>query len=378
MPHPQPPDGAPPARPCASATAVRWIGIAAILGLVLGGAVTGCSTMGYYWQAFDGQMALNSQSRPIPEVIQDPKTGAELKARLEQVREIREFASRQLDLPDNGSYRRYADLKRRYVVWNVFAAPEFSVEPREWCFPIAGCVGYRGYFEEAQASEFAAGLGQEGLDVYIAGVPAYSTLGWFDDPVLNTFVNYPDTDLARLIFHELSHQVAYAPGDSTFNESFATTVETEGVERWIGQHGTPAQRDAFQASQRRRAQFAELVTSYRERFAAAYAEAGSDDARLAAKRRLQEQMRTDYARLKESWGGYAGYDWWFAQPLNNAQLASVALYTQLVPAFEKLLDACARNLPCFYARVKELARLPEAERRAQLQEALGEGVKREG
>ena len=207
MPHPQPPDGAPPARPCASATAVRWIGIAAILGLVLGGAVTGCSTMGYYWQAFDGQMALNSQSRPIPEVIQDPKTGAELKARLEQVREIREFASRQLDLPDNGSYRRYADLKRRYVVWNVFAAPEFSVEPREWCFPIAGCVGYRGYFAEAQAREFAAGLGQEGLDVYIAGVPAYSTLGWFDDPYEFDEKNYRIIGRRRKKIYRLGDEV---------------------------------------------------------------------------------------------------------------------------------------------------------------------------
>lgn len=351
---------------------LRWpprpLACFALAGLVLALFAGGCATsLGYYWQALDGQMALAREARPIGEVIGDPLTDEEIRAKLARVQEIREFASRELGLPDNGSYRRYADLKRRYVVWNVFAAPEFSVDPREWCFPVAGCVGYRGYFSEADARAFAGGLAKQGMDAYVGGVPAYSTLGWLDDPVLNTFIHYPEAELARLIFHELSHQVVYAPGDSMFNESFAVSVENEGVERWIAAHGTDAQRAGFQAAQRRKREFAELVTSYRARFAEAYAAAPDDAQRRAAKARLQGQMRDDYARLKQSWDGFAGYDWWFAQPLNNAQLASVALYTELVPGFERLLAECKGDLPCFYARVKDLARLPETDRRAQLQ-----------
>jgi predicted aminopeptidase len=335
--------------------------------LCLGGAVTGCSTtLGYYWQAFDGQMALVREARPIAELIDDPLTVDVLKGKLERVRDIRDFASRELGLPDNGSYRRYADLRRPYVVWNVFATPEFSVEPKEWCFPVAGCVGYRGYFSEADARGFAQDQAKAGLDVFVGGVPAYSTLGWLDDPVLNTFIHYPETELARLIFHELSHQVAYAPGDSMFNESFAVTVENAGVERWVAQRGSAEQRGAFQAGQRRKRDFAELVARYRERFAAAYAASAHTDERRAAKARLQEQMRAEYAQLKETWGGFAGYDWWFDGPLNNAQLASVALYTELVPGFERLLQESGGDLPAFYAKVKALARLPEAQRRARL------------
>jgi predicted aminopeptidase len=349
------------------ALAALLAAVAAALVLLAGGCST---TLGYYWQAFDGQMTVVREARPIEKVLEDPLTGDALKAKLERVREIRAFASRELGLPDNGSYRRYADLKRRFVVWNVFAAPEFSVEPKEWCFPVAGCVGYRGYFSEADAKAFAEELTRQGLDVYVGGVPAYSTLGWLDDPILNTFISYPEAELARLIFHELSHQVAYAPGDSTFNESFAVSVENEGVKRWIAQRGTPEQRTAFEASQQRKRDFAELVTDYRTRFAQAYAAATDDGGRRSAKARLQESMRADYAQLKASWGGFAGYDWWFAQPLNNAQLASVALYTQLVPAFDALLDACKGDLPVFFERVKALAKLPEAERRARLEERL--------
>jgi predicted aminopeptidase len=346
----------------------RTVGVLAFAALTAGGIASGCSTtLGYYLQALDGQMAVVREARPIAEVIGDPLSSDELKHKLGRIREIREFASRELALPDNGSYRRYADLHRRFVVWNVFAAPELAVEPKEWCFPVAGCVGYRGYFAEADARRFADGLAKEGMDVYVGGVPAYSTLGWMDDPVLNTFIHYPETELARLIFHELAHQLAYAPGDTTFNESFAATVENAGVERWIAERGTADQRVDYEASQRRKRDFAELVTRYRERFAAAYAAGGSVEEKRAAKAQLQDAMRADYARTKQAWGGFGGYDWWFAQPLNNAQLASVALYTDLVPGFEALLGACRDDLPCFYARVKALAKLPEQERRAKLE-----------
>jgi predicted aminopeptidase len=336
---------------------------------VVAGVATGCTTLGYYFQAVNGQLAVARAARPLDEVIDDPATGATLKARLEQVREIRAFASRELALPDNGSYRRYADLRRPYVVWNVFAAPEFSVEPVTWCFPVAGCVGYRGYFAEADAHRYAQRLTQQQLDVYVAGVPAYSTLGWFDDPVLNTFVDYPDAELARLMFHELAHQVAYAAGDSTFNESFAVAVENEGVRRWIARHGTPGQLVAVETAQRRKREFAELVERYRARFASAYAASAEATAKRTVKAQLREEMRADYARLKGSWGGFAGYDWWFAQPLNNAQLASVAIYTQLVPEFERLLRESHGDLPRFYAQVAALAKQPLDERRARLDSA---------
>lgn len=326
------------------------------------GAVGGCSTLGYYWQAFDGQMDLVRRSRPIPEVIGDPVTSAELRVKLERVRQIRDFASRTLDLPNNGSYRRYADLQRPFVVWNVFATAELSVEPTQWCFPIAGCVGYRGYFSESRAQAFAGRLRARGHDVYVGGVPAYSTLGWLNDPVLNTFIRYPETEVARLIFHELSHQVAYAPGDTAFNESFAVTVENAGVSRWLDAHGTPGQRAAFEAAQVRKRDFAALVQRYRERLEALYAGPEPDQDKRVAKARAFEEMRADYAALREGWGGFSGYDWWFAQPLNNAQLASVALYTELVPAFEKLLADHGAELPRFYAEVRSLAKLPQQER----------------
>jgi predicted aminopeptidase len=326
----------------------------------------GCSTLGYYLQAMDGQMELSRKARPIPQVLSDERTPAELKVKLEQVQQIREFASRTLALPDNDSYRRYADLRRPYVVWNVFATGEFSLDPKQWCFPIAGCVGYRGYFSQASAERFAAGLRRERLDVFVSGVPAYSTLGWMDDPVLNTFIRYPDTEIARLIFHELAHQVAYLPGDTTFNESFASTVELEGVRRWLEAQGTPEQRAAFDEAQMRRHEFVQLIARCRERLRAIYQAAGDPQEMRAAKTRTFEELRSEYGMLKQAWGGFAGYDWWFDQPLNNAQLASVALYTQLVPAFEKLLAQSGGDLATFYDAVKELAGQPEEERHAAL------------
>ena len=343
----------------------RWLfGGVILLGLA---GFAGCSTLGYYLQAFNGQMELNRKARPIPQVLDDEHTPAELKKRLEHVQEIRRFASHDLALPDNGSYRRYADLQRPYVVWNVFATKEFSVVPQQWCFPIAGCVGYRGYFAQEAADAFAAQQRKAGLDVYVGGVPAYSTLGWMDDPVLNTFIRYPDTEIARLVFHELAHQLVYLPGDSTFNESFATTVELEGVKRWLAVQGTPEQLAEFQAAQARKRDFAELVTRYRDKLELLYASGIDAQAMHSAKAQTFEQMLADYQALRAQWGGFAGYDWWFAQPLNNAQIASVAMYTQLVPGFQKLLADSGGDLPRFYQAVKALAKMPEKERLAVLE-----------
>jgi len=326
----------------------------------------GCSSIGYYFQAVSGQMELSRKAQPISKVVADLDTSAELKAKLERVVEMRDFASRELHLPDNGSYRSYADIGRPYVVWNVFAAPEFSVKPQEWCFLFAGCVGYRGYFSKAGADRFAADLRAQRYDVFVGGVPAYSTLGWLDDPVLNTFVQYPDADIAELMFHELAHQLVYVKGDSTFNESFAVTVEREGVERWLAVHGNEAQRRAFEQEQARRQVFAELVASYRERLGHLYAEPLDAQQMRARKEEILTQMRADYGRLKQSWDGFAGYDHWFEQPLNNAQLASVAIYTQLVPAFQRLLRENGGDLQRFYAEAKRLAALPKAQRDAAL------------
>ena len=213
----------------------RWIFAIAFV-TVLGG----CTNLGYYYQAVEGQMQIWHRSRPIKQVIDDAQTPAQIRERLELVLRVRDFASAELALPDNGSYRKYADVERPFVVWNAFAAGEFSVAPKEWCFLFAGCVGYRGYFSQAGAERFAEDLKRQGLDVFVAGIPAYSTLGWFDDPVLNTVVRYPDAQLAQLIFHELAHQVFYVAGDTMFNESFAVAVELEGVDRWLARDGDPS------------------------------------------------------------------------------------------------------------------------------------------
>jgi len=338
-----------------------------VLLLALAASSAGCSSIGYYWQAMRGQLELIRKARPIPEVIADPGTPDALKGTLAQVESMRDFASRQLALPDNGSYRRYADLERRYVVWNVFATEAFSTTPKEWCFPVAGCVSYRGYFRESDARAFARKQAKAGLDVYVGGVPAYSTLGWLNDPVLSTFIHYPSVEIARLIFHELSHQIVYVDGDTTFNESFAVAVENEGVRRWVRAHGTDEMRRAFEQAQSRKWDFIALIERTRERLDALYGESGIDAAQARARKaQAFEAMRAEYAALKRGWGGFSGYDWWFAQPLNNAQLASVAMYTQLVPGFEALLRDSGGDMRRFYEEVARLAELPEAERSARL------------
>jgi predicted aminopeptidase len=329
----------------------------------------GCQTLSYYAQAIGGQMELWNEARPIDRLVRDEKTDYGLRERLARIAEIRDFASRELALPDDGSYREYADLNRDYAVWNVFAASEFSLDPVQWCFPIAGCVAYRGYFSEEKARAFAVGLQARGYDVFVGGVPAYSTLGWFDDPVLSTFVSYPEAEIARLIFHELAHRVAYVRDDTMFNESFATAVELEGVERWIGKRGTPERHQAFRVAQARKEQFLELTGRTRERLRAVYAQDLPEPQKRAAKAEVLRGMRAEYDELKLAWGGFAGYDRWFDEPLNNAKLVSVAAYSDLVPAFRRMLDESNGDMASFYREVQRLARLPKAERLA----ALGPG-----
>src|SRR5262245_26976391 len=258
--------------------ALARLGLVCVLALA-----GGCSNFGYYRQSMSGQLDIWRRERAIEDVIKDPATPDTLKRKLATVLEIRAFASRELGLPDNRSYRIYADLERPYVVWNVFASEEFSVQPMQWCFLMAGCVSYRGYFSREDADRFAAIHAGQGYDVYVGPVPAYSTLGYFPDPVLNTFIHYPNAEIARLLFHELSHQVAYVRDDTVFNESFAVAVEQEGVRRWLARFGDAKQLAAFERSQRIRAGFARLVRAHREALAGLYRSGLPADAMRARK-----------------------------------------------------------------------------------------------
>ena len=332
--------------------------LAAAVSLLVGG----CTNIAYYVQAVEGQVQLMVAARPVSEVVTDAATDPGLRQQLERASAIRQFASRELALPDNESYLSYADLGRPYVVWNVFAAPEFSVEPQQWCLLFVGCVKYRGYYDKNDAELYASDLRQAGADAYVAGVPAYSTLGYFNDPLLNTFLRFGEQEVARVVFHELAHQVVYADGDSAFNESFATAVENEGMRRWLRMSATPERLQDFRTRQERKAQFHRLVADSRDKLRAIYASSLLPDAQRRAKTEVMAEMKRTYANLKASWGGYGGYDPWFSQPLNNAALASISLYTQWVPAFDALLDQEGGNLPRFYLRVAALARLPKTER----------------
>ena len=321
----------------------------AVSGLVLAAAMAGCESIAYYGQAVGGQLSLFARARPIDDWLADPAITPELRARLQKARAIREFAWRSLALPENGSYQSYAQLDRPYVVWNVYAAGEFAIEPHQECFPFAGCVSYRGFFSESDARKHAEGLRQQGYDAYVGGVVAYSTLGWFDDPLLSTFIGFADTQLARLVFHELAHQELYAKNDSAFNESFAVTVEEEGVRRWLEAGGRGAELAAFRAAQARKREFAARVKQTRERLAAIYAAGGSREAMLEHKRGEFERLRAAYPNVVPA-------------EANNAFLVSIALYTEMVPAFERLLAACNGDLPEFYRRAAKIGSLPKDER----------------
>ncbi|RSZ59568.1 aminopeptidase [Massilia atriviolacea] len=329
-----------------------------------------CSSLNYYRQAAQGQLTLLSDARPIDDWLNDNATDARLRVRLATARQIRTFAVKELGLPDNNSYKNYAALTRPFVLWNVVAAPELSLRPIQWCFPVAGCVTYRGYYSKDDALEYARELRAEGNDVQVGGVPAYSTLGWFNDPLISTFIHYPDAELARLIFHELSHQVVYVAGDSQFNESFASAVEEAGVERWLSGYGNETMRENYLNISARKKQFLALLLDCRAALDQAYTSKASVAEKRAAKARLFRKLQDDYQVLKASWGGYAGYDRFFAEPLSNAHLASIATYNDFIPAFRALL-AREKTFPRFYAAAKALAELDREERHRRLKALAG-------
>ncbi len=336
--------------------------------ILTGAAVTmlvSCTSLNYYAQAAQGQLTLLSDARPIEDWLADQNTDAKLRVRLSTARQIRAFAVQDLGLPDNNSYKNYAALARPFVLWNVVATPELSLKPIQWCFPVAGCVSYRGYYNKDEAAAYGADLRTQGNDVQLGGVPAYSTLGWFNDPLISTFIYYPDAELARLLFHELSHQVVYVQDDSQFNESFASAVEEAGVERWLSGYGNQTMRDNYITFSARKKEFLKLLMGTRKALEKNYASRASRADKRANKALLFQKLKDDYAVLKERWGGFAGYDRFFAEPLSNAHLASIATYNDFIPAFRALL-AREKTFPRFYAAARKLAELDKPERHRRL------------
>ena len=362
-------------------------------------ALAGCAStmgptgaLGYYWQSLRGHMQIMHAAEPIDDWVARTDISPALRERLQLAQRARAFAVTELGLPDNASYRRYADLKRSAAVWNVVAAPPYSLTLHTWCFPVTGCIGYRGYFTEAAAQAEAAELAAQGLEVEVYGVPAYSTLGYTNwaggDPLLSTFIAWPEGDFVRLLFHELAHQVVYAKNDTLFNESFATAVERIGVTQWLATQSTPAARAAYATSEARRSAFRTLTRATRARLAAIYeqnkAPALDGQALAAMKIEAMQRFRADYAALRERWlnppgGGapqastaqVAGYDRWVAQA-NNASFAAQAAYDELVPAFETLFEREGRDWPRFYDAVRQLTQQPQPERHQALRAFLPE------
>ncbi|NNF51377.1 MAG: aminopeptidase [Gammaproteobacteria bacterium] len=323
--------------------------------------LSGCS-LGYYVQSARGQAALMSQRVPIDEVVADPATAADLRARLEKVQEARKFASDVLGLPENKGYRSYADIGRPYAVWSVSATEEFSLEPLRWCFPVAGCVSYRGYFNEASAQRFAERLRGRGLEVSVRGVAAYSTLGYFDDPVLSSMLRWDDIELIAIVFHELAHQLVYVKNDSPFNESFASVVEQVGMSLWTQQRGLPNELQAYQERLASKREFAALIAEVRAELDALYASGASEAEKRRRKSALFATLVRRYEARRDAGKISRGYDAWFARDLNNADLAAVGLYQQWVPAFQVLLARSGHDLQALYAEARRLGKMRAEER----------------
>lgn len=319
----------------------------------------------YYVQAVNGQLELLRKREPIVELVDDPSFDEGTRRQLLMVLEARQFAVDELKLPDNGSYQSYADLERDFVVWNVFAAPEFSLEPKTWCFPIVGCVAYRGYFAQSAAARKATALAEEGYDVHVGGVPAYSTLGRFDDPVLNTMLRWSDADLVATLFHELAHQRLFVKGDTGFNESFATAVAEAGLHRWLSSRGQERDLEAYRRRRELEQQIAEIASDVRSQLQHLYASDLDDDAKRQQKQALLAEL-TKRGNVAANAAGFSGGGWWRV-PLNNARLSSVGLYRGHAQQFRRLLTQCEQDFECFYERVEGMAQLSADERRAELE-----------
>ena len=337
---------------------------------VLSSSLTACATLDYYAQAIGGHLDLMVKRRAIDSVLDDPATEPSVRERLRRVERMRSFAEQQLALSPGRSYRTYVDTGRRYVTWTVVAAPALALTPKTWCFPVVGCLSYRGYFARARAERLAAQLADEGFDVHVAGARAYSTLGWFDDPVLNTMLGREASQLAGILFHELAHQRLYVKGDSTFSESYAVAVEREGIRRWLGERDDRAAVERHERWFERHDAVLELIARAREELDSVYSSDGADHWKRTEKQRIFAALRERHDGLKARWGGVSPFDRWFASELNNARLASLATYHELVPAFEKLLRTHVGDMRAFHEASEAMAALPPDARRQALHELL--------
>lgn len=339
--------------------------LTALLALPLGG----CQ-LGYFGHLAAGQIEVLRARQPIDTLVAAPDTDPALRTRLEAVRDARAFAVEALALPDSGSFGSFVQLDRAYVLWNVFAAPELSLQPKQWCYLFQGCLAYRGYYDQTRARIEADRLDDEGFDTYVSGVPAYSTLGWFDDPLLWSMLYWDDATLIETVFHELAHERFYAEGDTAFNESYATFVGREGLRRWRAERADAPPTNIAQRC--RRADFVALVSDTRETLEAVYAQEAPDAVKRTAKRAAIDDLRARYRDMRDRrWGGFDGYDPWFEAPINNAKLLPVGLYHRWVPAFAALFAETGGDWTRFHERVESLAALaPEA--RSQRLEELDE------
>jgi predicted aminopeptidase len=333
-------------------------------GILASVAMSGCSTVGYYSQAMAGQAEIMRKARPIAEAVRDDRVPDKTKRKLAVVQEARAFARDHLGLPAHRSYDRYTDLGRRHVSWVVFAAPEFSVEAKEWWYPVVGSLEYRGYFEESAARKEGALWQARGYDVYVGGVDAYSTLGWFHDPILNTSLRRPDTEIAELIFHELSHVKLFLPGDTDFNEAFATATAEEGVHRWLRARRDKGARAKYESALSKDREIVRLLLMTRGKLDRLYHDASlSLDEKRRRKAAVFQRMRTDYAIIRKRWRGDSRYDRAFAKPWNNARLNTVATYYDLVPGFQRLLRREGGDLEKFFAAVARMRAMTKEDRR---------------
>ena len=327
---------------------------------------SGCSTLAYYNQAISGQSELLEKRLPITEVLADKKLDKNVRRKLQAVQEARVFSVKELGLPDNNSYRDYADLKRPYVMWNIFVTPAFSLTPIEWCYPVVGCIAYRSFFTRADAQQLKIEMEAKGHDVYLAGIPAYSTLGWFDDPVVNSMMHWEDYDLVGTLFHELAHQKFYIKSDTVFNESLAKTIEQEGLRRWMEYKSQGKLYQKYLLDGKREKAFVKIVLKARKNLEHVYANNHKHQNKLAAKLNVFRLLRQDYRQLRESWGGYDGYDRWILSGVNNAKIQSIATYYDYVPAFKRILAEQGGDLDLFYSRVKKITMQTELERKRML------------
>lgn len=334
--------------------------------VIVAGFSSGCSTFGYYTQAVTGHLRLMNARQPVEKLLNDEQTPVELREKLQTLVDAKVFAVETLGLPQNDSYSTYVETGKKAIAWNVVAAGEFSLVPETWCFPVAGCVSYRGYFDRADADRFAAKLAARNFDVTIGGASAYSTLGWFDDPILDTMLRGSDIRFVGTLFHELAHQLLYVKDDSDFNEAFASFVEQEGLRQWLTERGEASRIDQYEASIERSNNFVQLLGNTRQALLQLYEENIDETAMRERKAQVFQSMRDEYATLKSDWGGYSGFDGWFDREINNAHLIAVSTYRRFVPAFRAMYIEAGEDLPKFYDVARVAAELPRDERRERL------------